>query len=98
MVDETLKEVKIKRINPNGVSPVHVNDMLAGHDGKEFFLQFLEIEPPALLDAEALSSLDSVDAIVKVKLVMSPEFLELVIKALTENLEKFKMARRLTRE
>jgi len=93
MANKNFREIKINRVNPNGVSPIHVNDMLVGQDGKEFFLQFLEIEPPVLLDVEALNVLESVEAVMKVKLVVSPEFLEAVVKALTESLEKFKLAR-----
>jgi hypothetical protein len=94
MADLTPKEIKIKRVNPEGITPIHVNDMLVGHDGKEIYLTFAEIEPPLLLDEEALSQLVSVDAVTKVKLVMSPEFLDAIVKALTENLEKFKLVRK----
>ena len=94
MATESLKEVKINRVNPNGVTPIHVNDMLVGHDGKEFYLQFSEIEPPLFLDSDELNKLVSIDAVAKVKLVMSPQFLEAVAKALTENLEKFKLLRK----
>jgi len=98
MANKNFKEIKINRVNPNDVSPIHVNDMLVGQDGKEFFLQFLEIEPPVLLDVEQLKELETVEAIIKVKLVMSPEFLDAVVKALTESLEKFKLARSADRE
>jgi len=91
MENKILREIKIIRSNPNSVSPTHVNDLLVTHDGKEFFLQFLEIEPPALLDKEELAKLESVQAIVKVKLVISPEFLEAMIKALSETFEKYKL-------
>ena len=91
MENQIAREIKINRSNPNSVSPTHVNDMLVTHDSKEFFLQFLEIEPPAFLDKEELDSLESVQAIVKVKLVMSPEFLEAMIKALSDTFEKYKL-------
>jgi len=98
MGNKTVKIIKINRSNPNGVSPIHVNDMVVSHDNKEFFLQFLEIEPPAFLEMEELNKLESVEAIMKVKLVVSPEFLEAMAKALTENLEKFKLVRKLNHE
>jgi len=98
MENKSLKEIKIKRTNPNGVIPVHVNDMLVSHDGKEFFLQFLEIEPPALFDMEEFNKLESLEAIVKVKLVVSPEFMDAMVKALAEAFEKFKLARKLSDE
>ena len=93
MAEPTRKEIKIKRVNPNGITPVHVNDLVISHDGTEIYLQFSEIEPPALIDREEISKLVSVDAITKVKLVMSADFLEVMIKALTENFEKFKLVR-----
>src|SRR6266542_1434580 len=98
MENRPFKEIKIKRINPNAVTPIHVNDMLVSHDGKEIYLQFAEIEPPVLLDAEQINELNSVDAITKVKLVMSPDFLEAIVKVLSENLEKFKLARKIDNE
>jgi hypothetical protein len=91
MEDKTFKEIKINRSNPNNIFPIHVNDMMVNQDGKEFFLQFLEIEPPSFLEIEELNKLESVDATMKVKLVMSPEFFEAMIKALTESLQKFKI-------
>lgn len=97
MADNQVLEIKIKRINPDNVRPTHVNDMLVSHDGKEFFIQFFEIEPPALLEAEDLKKLKSIDAIMKVKLVMSPEFTEAVIRALSETMAKYK-ARNLDHE
>ena len=89
-----LKELRVNRINPHNVSAVHVNDMLVSHDGKEFFLHFLEIEPPVFLKDEELEKLESIDAVTKVKLVISPEFAEAVVKALSETIEKFKLIRK----
>lgn len=98
MESRSFREVKINRVNPNGVTPIHVNDMLVGHDGKEVYLQFAEIEPPLLFEKEDLNKLTSVEAVTKVKLVMSPDFLEAVVNALTENLEKLKLERRTSNE
>lgn len=97
MAEPTRKEIKIKRVNPNGITPIHVNDMLVSHDGTEIYLQFSEIEPPALTDEE-ISKLVSVEAVAKVKLVMSPAFLEAMVNVLTENLEKFKLVRKMDNE
>lgn len=97
MAEPTRKEIKIKRVNPNGITPIHVNDMLVSHDGTEIYLQFSEIEPPSLTDEE-ISKLVSVEAVAKVKLVMSPAFLEAMVNVLTENLEKFKLVRKMDNE
>ena len=84
------KPIKIKRVNPDGVTPTHVNDMIVSHDGKEFYITFAEIEPPAILDEEELEQLSSISAVAKVKLVISPDFAEAIVRALSENIEKFK--------
>jgi hypothetical protein len=94
MANPTFKELKIKRTNPNGITPIHVNDMVVSHDGKEIYLHFAEIEPPVFVETDEIDSLVTIDAVTKVKLVMSPEFLEAVVRVLTDNLEKFKLLRK----
>ncbi len=98
MEKQDSRAIKINRINPNGITPIHVNDLLMSHDGKEIYLTFSEIEPPVLLDEEDLGKLVSVEAVAKVKLVMSPDFLEAIVKLLSENLEKFKLTRKVNNE
>ena len=94
MENKTFREIKINRTNPNGINPVHVNDMLVSNDGKEFFLQFSEIEPPVFLEMEDINKLEFIEAITKVKLVISPDLAEAIVRALIENLEKFKLTRK----
>ncbi|MFZ5515897.1 MAG: DUF3467 domain-containing protein [Candidatus Zhuqueibacterota bacterium] len=88
------KPIKIKRVNPDGVTPTHVNDMIVSHDDQEFFITFAEIEPPAILDEGELEQLTSINAIAKVKLVISPNFAEAIVRALSENIEKYKIVKR----
>lgn len=94
MENKGFKKILISRINPDKISPIHVNDMLVNHDGKEFFITFSEIEPPALFEEDDIQKLDSIDAIAKVKLVVSPEFAEVMLKTLGEGVEKFKLTKK----
>ena len=95
MGNKNFREIKIKRTNPNNVSPIHVNDMVSSHDDKEFYIQFFEMEPPTFLEKEEIDKIEYIEAVMKVKLVMSPEFCEAMVKALNENIEKFKLAKKL---
>ncbi len=85
-----LRRIEINRSNPDNITPTHVNDLLLSFDGKEFFFHFYEIEPPVILEDTDLTKLISVEAFVKVKLVVSPEFAENMSKVLAEQVEKYK--------
>lgn len=65
------KEVKIKRVNPDNILPIFVNDFLITHSENEFFLTFSVIEPPAILDFEELNLINNVDAITRIKAVLT---------------------------
>lgn len=84
-----LRQLKIIRKNPDNVSPMHVNDMAAATDGKEIFIQFLQIEPPFLVEAEEFADLESVTAIVKAKIVVSPEFAQAMVTTLSKAIEQY---------
>ena len=81
----------INRVNPNDVLPTHVNDLIVTNDGNEFYLIFSEIEPPFIFDEEELKRLRSIDANIKIKLVISPSFAEAILNTLNENVEKLKI-------
>lgn len=98
MAEPAKREITIRRINPNGVAPIHVNDLLFNHDGQEIYLQFSEIEPPILIGPEDVEKLTSIEAIARVKLVLSPGFLDSMVKLLTERLQKFNLERELKNE
>lgn len=94
MENKGFKKILISRINPDKISPTHVNDMIVNNDGKEIFITFSEIEPPALFEESDIQNLNSIDSITKVKLVISPEFAEIMLKTLGEGIEKFKLAKK----
>ncbi len=92
------KQLKLKRTNPDNIRPMHVNDMVVSHDGIEFYITFSEIEPPAHLDEDIIEKLQTIDAVAKVKLVLSPTFAEATVKVLSENIEKFNIKRESSNE
>lgn len=83
-------QLKIGRTNPDNVRSVPVNDVVINHSENEFFITFSSVEPPVIFSAQDLSQLGDVDAIARAKIVVSPEFLEVLIKALSVNLESYK--------
>lgn len=83
-------QLRIERVNPDNVRSLPVNDVIITHSQNEFFITFSSVEPPATLDAEAIRKMTQIDAVTRAKLVVSPDFLEAMIKALTTNLEAHK--------
>jgi hypothetical protein len=84
------KQVKIVRINPDNVRLLPANDFLISHTRDEFFLTFSSIEPPSVMEQIDLENLEQVEAIARVKLVVTPQFAEAMLAALTINIESFK--------
>jgi hypothetical protein len=84
------KHVNIKRSNPDKVRPISVNDFMISHDKNEFFLTFSSIEPPAVFTEEELASVNEVDSVARVKVVVSPEFAERILKVMEQNIESYK--------
>lgn len=83
------KKFRIKRINPDEISPIHVNDMMSAHTENEFFLTFSELEPPAELEESELDKIEEIYAVAKTKIVITPNFARAIIKTLSENIETF---------
>lgn len=83
-------QLKINRVNPDNIRPILANDLLVNHTENEFFLTFSILEPPAILSQEDLGKTSEVSAITRAKIVISPKFLESIIKVLTVNYEKHK--------
>lgn len=84
------KQFRIKRTNPDNIRSAPVNDVLINHSINEFFITFSSVEPPAILDEEDFKNVNSIEAIARSKITVSPQFIELMIKALTTNLESYK--------
>ncbi len=84
------KPVKIVRKNPDNIRSMPINDVIISHTQHDFFITFSSIEPPSILEESDLNDLQEVEAIARAKFVISPEFAEAVLKALSINIEKFK--------
>jgi hypothetical protein len=84
------KQVRIKRLNPDGIRSVPANDLIITHSKQEFYLTFSSIEPPPILEEKDLEDLEQVDALARSKLVISLDFSEAILKALSMNIEAFK--------
>jgi len=87
--ESSVKEVLIRRINPNGILPQFANDFLVNHNDTGLFFTFSVVEPPALLSPEEWSSVTAVDAVAIAKIVMQPAVAKKVARALVENLQKY---------
>jgi hypothetical protein len=83
------KKLRIQRVNPENISPIHVNDMTASHTENEFFLTFSELEPPAVLEESELEKIDTLEAVAKTKIVVTPNFVRAILRTLTENLATY---------
>lgn len=93
MVEKTDNDgvrLEIVRKNPDGISPVFVNDMILTHTADEFYLVFSQIEPPVVQTEEQLQKINDIPATNKVKLILTPNFMEKIVKVMTDNLEKHK--------
>jgi hypothetical protein len=84
------KIVKITRVNPGNVRPSFVNDLIISHSENEFVLTFGVMEPPAIIDEKELEAFQQVEAIAVAKLVVTPNFAEKVLNALSKNIDNYK--------
>ncbi len=77
-----------------GLISRYANNMFVNHSASEFIISFYEIRPPLLLGTpeqvqEQVESIESVDAECVVRIIVPPDRLPGIIKALQENYEKF---------
>ena len=84
------KPVKIVRKNPDNIRSIPVNDVLISHTDYDFFITFSAVEPPPILEEKEFDELVEVEAIARVKLVVTPAFAEALLKVLSTNVERFK--------
>lgn len=87
------KQVAISRINPDNIRSVFANDLLVTHSDNEFFLTFSEIEIPPILEEKDLQNLTTIEAITRIKLIITPRFAEAILKTLSSNLDNYKSNR-----
>lgn len=83
------KQLRIRRTNPQSISPVFANDFLVTHSPQGFFLTFSMIEPPAILSEEDWELTDKVEAKAVAKIVVPPAFLSRILKVMEDNLRKY---------
>ncbi len=87
---EDARPIPIRRTNPLDLRPAFANDCTVSHSGAEFYITFGQIEPPLVLSVDDVGRLESVDSVTVAKLAVTPQFMEILVRALSENLEKFK--------
>lgn len=83
------KAVTIVRVNPENIMPIFINDFVISHSDTEFFMNFGVVEPPAVLSKEELLQIDTVNAITRVKVVITPAFAKKVLKTLDGNINTY---------
>lgn len=88
-------QVPIEWHIPEDIKTQYATNMLVQHTENEFIVSFFEAWPPFLSGTPEeikamLEELKSVRATCISRIVMSPQFMERVVKALQTNLERFK--------
>ena len=83
------KQVRISRKNPDNVRTVFANDLVVTHTKNEFFLTFSEIELPPILEKKAFQELQEIEAIARVKMVVTLEFAKAIVKTFSSNIDTF---------
>ncbi len=89
MKNETTKQVRILRKNPDCIKPAYVNDLIVTHSNNEFFITFSQIEHPAILTDDGLINFETIDSIAMSKIIVSPEFFQKMIEVLQTNYKNF---------
>jgi len=87
MDKKELQEILIKRINPDNVPTLHVNDLHVSNTIEEFFITFSQIVPP--MDLDDGEEINEINAIAKAKFVVAPKFIKAMLDALTSNYDKY---------
>ena len=89
MPEKLGKSLLIDRTNPDELRPIYINDAILTHSNEAFFMTLSQMEAPALLDSSELDHLTKIESIAVAKLVMSPEFVKVLIDTLNENYSKY---------
>jgi hypothetical protein len=87
------KRVRIARVNPDNLKPIFANDFTVSHTDREFFFNFSVLEPLGILDENQLNRMKSINAIATAKIVVTPQFAEAILKALSINIDNYKEGR-----
>lgn len=83
-------QLPVVRKNPKAVSPIYTNDMSVTFSDREIFVTFSLIEPPLFANEDEFRNTNQIDATAVAKIVMTPEFAEIAVKALADLLDKYK--------
>ena len=83
------KQIPINRVNPDGLRPIYVNDVVINHTASEFFLTFSQIEAPLIMSPEDAVKIQSIDAVSSGKFVFNPEFAKALMDALQANYDNY---------
>lgn len=83
------KKISIRRTNPENIKPIFSNDFIVANNDDEFFLTFSLLEPFLIESEDELTEIDSIEAVARVKLALTPDFAKRVSKALITNIERY---------
>jgi hypothetical protein len=89
------KQVPIERFFPEGLTSRFVNNVVVQHQNDSFIISFFEVIPPLILgDTEEereriLNSINSVKAECVARLIVSPQKMEEIIAAMSQNLQNY---------
>jgi hypothetical protein len=91
-------------VYPDDLKSYFVDHMLVQHQPDRFVLSFFEVWIPPIMGSEEqqeehLDKLESVDAKCVARLVVTPEKMRDILRALSDNMDKYeKLVERLARE
>lgn len=91
MVDNEMKLRKV-RANSEGIKPIFSNDYVLVHTETEFYMTFLVVDPPAIIDEidqEEFEKNPTVPSEAVAKIVMTPKQMKQLLVSSMENLEKY---------
>ncbi len=83
------KKVSIVRVNPEKIKQIFANDFMVSHNEEEFFLTFSIMEPFHIETEEDLAKIKTIEAVARVKIILTPNFTRRVSKALVTNIEGY---------
>jgi hypothetical protein len=90
--DERAIEIQVRWGDDSELTTIYANNLFISHAGAQFYLIFGELMKPLIMDVEGEKDRVPSHLTVKpvAKIAVSPEVMELMVKAINDNVEKFR--------
>jgi len=89
------KQLAVKQVYPEGLPTHFINNILVKHQEDLFVLEFFQVWPPAIMGAtdeekqRSFDSLKEVESTCVVRLVLTPERMHEIVRALSDNVKNY---------